>query len=349
MLNIANNKEEFIIFPKRNNLEWLRIIFALQVVITHAVSHLKSEIKLPDLIANFPGVPAFFFVSGFLIYSSYVNSPGSVYFWNRFLRIFPGLLLVTLGGGVIIVCDKGLGDFLDNYKTYLIWVFSQITLGQAYNPELFRSVGVGVINGSLWTITTEIIFYLVVPFIVWLERFFRFTILFFVACSFIVYTVGPVVLNVVAFWGKSFFDLLSLTPLVWGWMFGFGIIAVKYFNQISKLLKFAPLCLLPLVLMINHGDGILFQSSGNRLGVLYFLCYAALILWLAFWLPVLPLSYDISYGAYIWHMPIINLLIILGFPNMEIAVFLTLFMAALSWIFVEKPMLKLKRQSLRWA
>jgi peptidoglycan/LPS O-acetylase OafA/YrhL len=157
--NIKNQEKSYF-FPRENNLEWLRIIFALQVVITHTVSHFKSEIKLPEFISNFPGVPAFFFVSGFLIYSSYINSTGFAYFKNRFLRIFPGLLFVTVGGGAIIIYSKGFDSLLSNYKIYFAWFLSQITLGQAYNPELFRSVGIGVINGSLWTITAEIIFYL---------------------------------------------------------------------------------------------------------------------------------------------------------------------------------------------
>jgi len=341
------NENKLYFFPRENNLEWLRLIFALQVVITHAASHFTSAIEIPDFISNFPGVPAFFFVSGFLIYSSYINSPGNDYFKNRFLRIFPGLLLVTLGGGAVILYDQGFNSLLRNYYTFLIWFFSQISLGQAYNPELFRSVGIGVINGSLWTITTEVIFYLIIPIIVWMEKRFRFVLMVLITFSFLVYTIGPLVLDIAVYRNKSIFDLLSLTPLVWGWMFGLGIIAVKYFTKISKFLKLAPLCFIPLVLMIYQGDGVLFQSSGNRLGFLYFLCYAALILWFAFWLPVVPLSFDISYGAYIWHAPIINLLFILNFPNMSMAILLTLFMATLSWFLVEKPMLKLKHQSLR--
>jgi peptidoglycan/LPS O-acetylase OafA/YrhL len=86
-------------FPRKNNLEWLRLIFAMQVVFSHASSHLESTFKLPEFISNFPGVPAFFFVSGFLIYSSYLNSPGRRYFLNRFLRLFPGLVMITIGGG----------------------------------------------------------------------------------------------------------------------------------------------------------------------------------------------------------------------------------------------------------
>lgn len=334
-------------FPRNNNLEWLRLLFALQVVVTHTASHLESGLQLPGVIRNFPGVPAFFFVSGFLIYSSYLNSPGKRYFENRFLRLFPGLVVVTLGGGGVVLLDQGWDSLRNNYATFILWFISQVTLGQAYNPELFRSVGIGVINGSLWTITTEILFYLAIPVIVWIEKRFRFAVIVFIAISFLIYATGPLLLNGIAYRSKSSFDLLALTPIVWGWMFGLGIIAVKYYQTISNFLRYAPLLLISLGLMSFHGDGIFFAASGNRLGLFYFMCYTALILWFAFWLPTINLSFDLSYGAYIWHAPVINLLVVLDRPSMPLAITLTVLIATLSWFLVEKPMLRLKHRSLR--
>ncbi len=334
-------------FPKKNNLEWLRLIFAVQVVFSHAASHFDLGFKFLRFVQNFPGVPAFFFVSGFLIYSSYLNSPGKRYFENRFLRLFPGLLLVTIGGGGVIVFVQGWGSLLNHASTYFFWFLSQITLGQAYNPELFRTVGVGVINGSLWTITTEILFYLSVPIIVWLEKRFRFSVVVLIVISFVIYAVGPSVLGNVVYRDKSIFDVLALTPIVWGWMFGFGIVAVKYYEHIKRQIKYMPVLLIPLVVMVYWGDGVLFQPAGGRLGIIYFTCYVALILWFAFCLPVVMLPFDISYGAYIWHMPVINLLVAYKVHSMALAITLTLLVATLSWFLVEKPMLRLKHQSIR--
>jgi peptidoglycan/LPS O-acetylase OafA/YrhL len=334
-------------FPRQNNLEWLRLIFAMQVVFSHGSQHLESAYKLPGVVSNFPGVPAFFFVSGFLIYSSYLNSPGKQYFVNRFLRIFPGLVMVTIGGGGVILFEQGWGSLLNNASTFFFWFLSQISLGQAYNPELFRSVGIGVINGSLWTITTEILFYLCIPVIIWLEKRYRFVVVVLIIISFGIYAVGPTILNNNIYRNKSVFDVLALTPIVWGWMFGLGIIAVKYYENIKPLMKYIPVLIIPLVVMVFLGEGVLFQSVGNRLGLVYFICYASLILWFAFWLQTVRLPFDISYGAYIWHVPIINLLLVLKIPSMILAISLTVFIAALSWIFVEKPMLRYKRQSIR--
>ena len=330
--------------PKNNNLEWLRLLFALQVVIGHASSHMQFPI--PEWVGHFPGVPAFFFVSGFLIYASYLNAPGRIYFENRFLRLFPGLLFVTLGGFAVLLVAKGWQDVAAHGSTYLVWFFSQITLGQAYNPAHFRDVGVGVINGSLWTLTTEILFYLAVPVIVWAERQFRFVLGALVVLSYALYVAGPQIWTTAIYRDKTLYSFVELTPLVWGWMFGIGIFAAKYFDQLARWIRFLPLALIPLLWMIYGGDGALWGSSGNRVGLLYFVSYAALILWLAFGLPYVRLKLDLSYGVYIWHMPVINLLLVLAIHSTALTVGLTFTMAVISWFFVEKPALRLKRRSI---
>jgi peptidoglycan/LPS O-acetylase OafA/YrhL len=330
--------------PKKNNLEWLRLLFAMQVVVGHASSHMQFPI--PEFVGHFPGVPAFFFVSGFLIYASYQNAPGRIYFENRFLRLFPGLMFVTLGGFAVLLVAKGWQDVAAHGATYVVWAFSQITLGQAYNPAHFRDVGVGVINGSLWTLTTEILFYVAVPVIVWAECRCRFVLGVLVVLSYALYVVGPQIWTTAIYRDKTLYSFLELTPLVWGWMFGIGIFAAKYFDQLNRWIRFLPFAVLPLVWMIYSGDGVLWGSSGNRVGLLYFVSYAALILWLAFELPYVRLKLDLSYGVYIWHMPVINLLLVLGMHSMALTVGLTFTMAAISWFFVEKPALRLKRRSI---
>lgn len=328
-----------------NNLQWLRLFFAAQVVVVHAMTHLGNANS--SLIEHFPGVPAFFFVSGFLIYASYKNAPGKRYFENRFLRLFPALLVVTLGGAGVALIAHGWQDLIHNAPTYTVWFLAQITLGQAYNPVLFRDVGVGVINGSLWTLTTEIIFYICVPAIVWLEGRFRHTVLALTSLSFAVYVIGPAIWTSPFYRDKTIYDLIALTPIAWGWMFGFGILAEKHFDWIQRKLRYLPLAAVPLIAMMAVGEGVLFGSTGNRLGLFYFVCYVALITWFAFGTPVVRLKADLSYGAYIWHMPIINLLLVLAMPSaIPLTLFLTFAAASASWFLVERPALRLKKRSL---
>lgn len=331
-------------FPKLNNLEWLRLIFAWQVVLVHAGEHLNSP--MPDFIHYFPGVPAFFFVSGFLIYASYLNASGRIYYENRFLRLFPGLLAVTVGGIAVALCARGWPDLTENLPQYTVWLLAQISLGQAYNPSLFRDIGVGVINGSLWSITVEILFYLSVPLIVFFEKNFKRTVLWLSLLSFAIYFIGPDLLALKVYREKSIYDILELTPIAWGWMFGFGILCAKYFKVAQSYLHFAPWLIIPLVVMIGFGEGPFFGSKGNNIGIAYYICFVGLILWAAFLTPYKRLPFDISYGTYIWHMPIINLMLINSITGVAPAIAGTAIIATASWYLIEKPALGLKKKSL---
>lgn len=334
------------LFPRHNNLELLRLIFAFQVLVEHSAIHMG--VKIPDFIEFFPGVPAFFFVSGFLIYASYLNAPGVRYFQNRFLRLYPGLAFVTLGGMAVLVMANGWTVLREQIVQISVWFVAQTTIGQAYNPELFRSIGVGVINGSLWTITVEILFYGCVPIIVWLERRCRFTVLLLIGFSFAFYVLTPQLFTQSVYREKTIYNIMELTPLVWGWMFGLGILAIKYFDIIHQHLKWFVLAIIPLVFIINLGsNGFLLGSIGNRLGLIYYACYVSLILWVAFSLPCFRLSFDFSYGIYIWHMPIINTLLFLKFESVWLTVLMTVIFSAISWYFVERPMLRRKQITLK--
>jgi peptidoglycan/LPS O-acetylase OafA/YrhL len=334
-------------FPRENNLDWMRLIFALQVAVEHICLHLGF--RAWRILSFFPGVPAFFFVSGFLIYASYRHAPGLAYFRNRVLRLQPALVLVTVGGLLVVLAARGPADLLAHPRQYGLWFLAQTTLGQAYNPGLFRNVGVGVINGSLWSITTEVLFYLMVPMIVWMERHFRHTVLVLVLGSFALYALGPVLFRTPLYGDKTFFDILALTPLVWGWMFGAGILAVKHFGRLKPWFPVLPLATFPLVALIGiNTHGPVFGASGNYLGAVYFLALVAMLMYVGFATRVIKLRFDLSYGVYIWHMPVVNFLLVKRFPrSLTLALALTVCMATVSWMIVERPALRLKRRTLR--
>ena len=341
MAQLANeNRQRF------NNIEWLRIIFALQVLIVH-VYRSFADIELPYIV-HFPGVPAFFFISGFLIYGSYLKSRSlRDYYMNRFLRLMPGLLFVTLGALSVIVYVKGASHLLENLSLYLVWFGAQLTLGQSYGPAEFADIGVGNINGPLWTITVELLFYVSVPVIVFLEKRARHILAILFVASITVYLYGVELLSF-SFFGKPFIDHLHATPVVWGWMFLLGIFCFKNFDVIYKHIgKLWIGGVVMIVLVVVDYDNQFFLTSNNRVGPVYFVAYAALILYAAFGIRYRPLAVDLSYGTYIWHMLIVNLLLVLGLPNIPLTVLLTAVAATASWYLVEKPALSLKRYSFR--
>lgn len=337
---------------KLNNLDWLRLFFALQVMVYHCFHHLNGGILPTSLtfINYLPGVPAFFFASGFLIYASCKNTSNNlIYAKNRFLRLFPGLVFVTFGGLFLILFAHWDHNIINEIPTYLIWFFAQMTIGQAYNPSLFNDIGLGVINGALWTITVEILFYIAVPIIIFLERKFSRVVYFLFFLSFLIYSFGGSLLSEYSLLGKNLFRYFELTPIVWGWMFMAGIICFKKIDFVDKYIKHFYLAIIPLLILItlNIPDSVLFTPFDNRLGLIYFLSLCLIILYLAFVTPVIKLNLDLSYSIYIWHLVIINFLLTIDIKNIFIAFLLVTFISLISWYLVEKPYLKKKQKTIR--
>jgi peptidoglycan/LPS O-acetylase OafA/YrhL len=95
-------------------------------------------------------------------------------------------------------------------------------------------------------------------------------------------------------------------------------------------------------------------SWGNKINFIGYLLLSALTIKIAFTKPHLSDTYlkrnDISYGIYIYHMPITNFLIynnFYGFVGFVIALFATITMSYMSWRLIEKPSLGLKKVALR--
>ena len=150
----------------KNNFNLLRLIIALQIVFIHSILSLGIENLIVDNIYNtikyIPGVAVFFLISGFLIAMSYDKNPNLKYYIkNRILRIYPALFINIFIGIIILYYF----DFIEFNTELILWIMAQITFLQFYNIDMFREFGVGVINGSLWTISVELAFYILLPII----------------------------------------------------------------------------------------------------------------------------------------------------------------------------------------
>ena len=120
-----------------------------------------------------PGVPIFFFVSGFLISRSYESNSearASTH-RNRGLRIYPALIVCTALSLLSVA-----GDWVTSRRssspsaTSSHGSLGQITIFQFYGPVFMRAFGTGVLNGSLWTISVELQFYVLIPLLSWVLR-----------------------------------------------------------------------------------------------------------------------------------------------------------------------------------
>ncbi len=95
-------------------------------------------------------------------------------------------------------------------------------------------------------------------------------------------------------------------------------------------------------------------TGGYNISPVYLLPLAGLVVSVAMSAPQLSdrilRHHDVSYGLYLYHMLVINLLVSLSAPSgwaSFAAIIVSLGLAALSWTLIEKPYLTGKRGSLR--
>ncbi len=283
----------------------------------------------------------FFVTSGFLVSASLDRSKSlATYSRNRALRIFPALwvcfavTLVLLG-----VTGQLNSEFLST--SFWPWTLAQLTIGQSFNPAALRDFGVGVVNGSLWTIPVELSFYIALPFAMMIRKT-RTGLIVLTAAITVSFTSDLLTHERATFLAK----LISVSPVAHIWLFLLGMLAYEHRHFVipmvsDKFLWF--LCgYLPLAFFLWSLDGPWL--------VLGFPLLALVVLSAAYTGRSLSQRLlrrnDISYGVYIYHMLVINGIIAYGFSSSEWAFFavlgLTSVLAAGSWLLVERPALRLK-------
>ena len=341
----------------RNNFDLIRLFAAAQVALTHAADWMHAPLPWLSFIRYFPGVPIFFFVSGYLIYQSYANitTPHRlrIFTTNRILRLFPALYVCIVLSLLLTYYSGYFSTVQITAKQWLTWLLAQFTFVQFFNPDFMRGYGTGKLNASLWTITVELQFYLLTPLIFFLYKSYRkISIGLFVA--FVAFNTANSFLNPRTSTLEKLFNV-SFAP--WIAMFALGAYVSTNKKLQEKLLQInilVPLCLYVLTYYIALEAEL---GTDNSINFLSFIFLGWLIIKAAFTFPTLSDSIlhknDISYGIYIYHMPIVNFMIYQQFTHsylyLSLALLLATTMAMFSWRLVEKPALRLKKISLRRA
>lgn len=348
----------------KNNFHLLRLLAAAEVLIAHGSAHLKTPLPslLIDVLWWFPGVPIFFIASGFLISMSFhANQDLMSFFRNRVLRIFPALwvcLLVSL----LVVAVLGNGDHFWENEVFWQWFAAQTiafsSLAQILGGGLFSEFGTHDLNGALWTLSVELQFYLLLPVLFYVmskasSRLLPIAVAFF--ASLLIYLVT------ISYWseelGGNWALIVYTSVLPHLFVFLLGVMAYLYFERIKGLLvnKFwwwlAAYLVVRAVLWQVGYVGYWAVEQSVMLLLLTKILLGGVVLSFAF--SFVGLSHrllgenDVSYGVYIYHMVVINVLVELGFIEgfwpLVAAMGLTLMIAYLSWRLIEKPALSLKK------
>ncbi len=163
-----------MLIKAKNNFDLLRAIFAIIVFIVHAdVLSTNSNLhSLVSLLSSKLAVKSFFVVSGFLIFMSYQNSQNiTSYFSKRIRRIYPAYLFVIIASvllGAIFTMFSANEYWSITSLKYFLANLTFLNFLQPTLPGLFINNINPAVNGALWTLKIEVMFYIAVPLIVFL-------------------------------------------------------------------------------------------------------------------------------------------------------------------------------------
>jgi len=362
-----------------NCFDFLRLFAATSVLIAHSAGHLN----LPFLWLKpgygtrsfwfYDGVPLFFILSGLLVYRSYLRCmergrPLWDYILNRFLRVAPAIYAYAVVTAILILLAGAASLQGFGKVRFVAWFASNLVLYPISSEKLFPHFDGGSPNGSLWTIPVEFSFYLVVPLIYAVERRWG------ARCMQIVLA-ATVVLSALMMRGLASSShshasqLLASTCIPYLLFFSLGIFWSRTWTRAPQSAMLAAACALGYVsirmLDVLHlaGPRPLYQESSAHPA--YCLAWALLLSYLVLWVghygprvfsQITRRIGDVSYGVYIWHMVVVNIVLYLGLSQklagvpaatQTLVVLGTFAVAGLSWWYIEKPALRWKPYSSR--
>ena len=361
-----NDLQQFKGGGRVNNLNLIRLFAAFQVL----VGHLHNTFAMPECIryiSCFNGVPIFFTISGFLIYWSYDNNPNvKTYTRNRFLRIYPALLC-AFAVTIVLLLSFGILTFGEMFSSsFVLWVGAQLTFVQEFAPTFIRGFGGSAApNPVLWTISVEMLLYVMIPVLYTaIQKFNRnnkaLIILILGLASYAENQTGIVATFLNGLSGNGYY-IIFIHPFLqfasFFWYFCIGIEVYLYRDKVIPLLSGRAIYLLAIYLMLCSGAYYAGYDPGNysprSVELLAHLLLVACIFSFAYTKPDFTQKLigktDISYGLYIYHDLVLHSFYEMGlieYVYLIPAIMLSFFVAWLSWTFVEKRALQLKKSSL---
>lgn len=353
--------------PKRNSLNFLRLVLATCVLVSHAagLGQFGSGwvvILNGTSLAQF-ALYGFFVISGFLLAGSAMRGGSVAYMWRRCLRIFPGLiacLVVTafvfgfLAWYNVPHPGCGLSCYLTARNSPVGYVLNNALLA---NPYIHQNVIAGtprtvipIWNSSIWTLFYEFACYVILLGL-GLAGFLRHrratlgaTLALWSAILLI--TITPTLaqqFNLLHFVNLEAMMRLSL-------VFFTGTMLYLYRDRIpdSGWLALASAALYVLGLMLPVAGRV--PTYNFTMGDVFLPFAAYPVLWLGCHLPLqrIGAANDYSYGVYVYGWPVTTLLVLWGasqwgpVPFILLSLACTVPFAIASWWLVEKRAMSLK-------
>lgn len=339
-----------------NCFDFLRFFAASIVVVAHTQADLDTEV-LWNAAELFDGIGMFFIMSGMLVYQSgqkvwRTTGHWRQYFWNRYLRIAPGIYSFVVLAPLILFAAGAISARDLVQPQMVLWLGAGFWLLPNYHPPMWSDVGYGVINGHLYTIPAEVSFYLVVPLLVLAAA--RWGARAMLTGMLGVSILGPLVAHVL---GAPIDNVLHHLFIERAGYFTAGVALAYVWPRLPKTWSLFALAAAVYFALKILGPGTLVYDVWQPVLLAAPLGYV--VAFFGFRGPARAVSAfsakgkvgDLSFGTYIWHVLIINLLLEAGWTGdwwlVPLVLALTWAAAILSWRLVEQPALRLKRVSLR--
>lgn len=300
------NKQSFEL--KRNSFDILKYWAAFSVMFLHYTYYAFMEAeqawgfmdKLRKTSEIFPGVIVLFTISGFLISDSMERSETeSEFLKKRVLRLYPELWLCTIINLIIILVIAG--EHLDG--SIFIWLGTQI-VGIANTPSCLDGFATGSVNGALWTIFVEVQLYLLICLgYKLLKKFsvYQWGILLILSiaanlfCGYLTTEYSGIVAKLIE---RSF-----IPYVLW---FMMGAFCYQYKDKIIKYLRYLSI---PMLIVYWVFRPMAVELPGYYVGITVSIMCPFIIIGLAYLLPAIRIKTDLTYGMFLYHWIVLNIIV----------------------------------------
>lgn len=344
--------------------DFLRLFLALAVVGYHVLGYGGHE----EMIATTPlwygqttGLPVFFALSGLLVAASgqRLNLPQFIMF--RALRLMPALAVEVVFCALIlgpIFTTLAVREYFSHAEFYsyflnmIGWVHFEL-------PGLFEYAPDQKVNAALWTIPYELVCYafvggLIITRIIYSFRWTLALVLIYFAMALLI-DLTPIRESMPGklAWLSKLFFMGAPGRCIFAFMLGVLAWQVRYKIPVSgKLFAFTSLSGVGIIMAGPEiGQGVPIQVIMMP-GIVYWTMWMGLQ---NFPTPAFLRKGDYSYGVYLYHIPLIHVVNTLfpaialgtafgGWFTLALVFPLALGLAYLSWNFVEKPALGLRKK-----
>lgn len=349
--------------------DFMRVALSLAVVGWHVVGLSKASGYEPGAgmawILSYSVLIMFFGLSGFLIAGSAMRLSLGNFLINRGLRIFPALAVEVMLSALVLgplFTTMTMSEYFTHPKFFLYFT-NLLGFVYYYLPGVFDG---GWVNGSIWTVPFEIGCYALISVLIFYKGLSRPWILIAITVLILLIEASLAlsghqvqdqyahsIADVVKYAPANMVDYLFVTRgsrLIVSFTVGIAFYLYRDRVPFSKLLLLLSLAVIVTAEAIGQWHNEVAPMANVFLTVP--VVYVVLFLGLSK-LPTLPLFHrgDYSYGIYLYGWPLTQAVRFIAPEYSKNWVFLlvaslipiTIF-AAISWHFIEKPILQLRKK-----